>query len=160
VEDRRHPQVDEPVLADPDALADGDGQDADVDRVVVGVLVVAAQVREPEQVRLRGEELVDHRLHDPFRALEPQRLAQLHVVHDVGDDFHRLRVDPLGALLRVLVIEARAARDASIRRAPPQPSGQRARTQSSAPGVDRAASNQALTPGPARPVSSRCHLAV
>ena len=103
VEQRRHAQIDETVLDDADALADGDRKDADVDRVVVGVLVVAAQVGEAEQVGLRREELVDHRLHDPLGALEPQRLAQLHVLHDVGDHFHGLRVDPLGARFRVLV---------------------------------------------------------
>ena len=104
VKERRHAEIVQLQLVQPESLAERDGEDADVDAVRERVLVVVANRRQADERRLFVEDLIDDALHDALDLLDVRAAAHAHGRHQVARRGDRLRVRALRALLRLLAI--------------------------------------------------------
>ena len=94
-------------LLKPEALAQRDGEDADVHAVGERVFVVVANRRQADERRLLVQDLVDDALHHALDLLDVRAARPCAPSSSGPSCRHRLRVRPLGALLRFLAVVRR-----------------------------------------------------
>ena len=102
VQQRGHSEIVELDLGEAQLLAQRHREDADVDRVSEGVLVVVPHRGHADHGHFVVEHLVDHQLDRPLHPLEAGAPAQADAAHHVPGDGDALRIDPLG-LVSVLL---------------------------------------------------------